>query len=159
AKTVNYALRQPVVLLRKEEAPYFAIPQEVSLPATPEYGIGPHVARLVSAAENVRLDLSDLDSEGDASIAVKFLEAAFRAPLLRRDDLWRAGGNGFYTKNARNAMDRTAEVDVYPGFVYSITVEEGHLFLSVDVNVRCIDRRFLSECVASEDLRDVKRRH
>jgi hypothetical protein len=159
AKEVNYELRQPVVLLNKGGVPFLAVPQSAPPLASPERGIGPHVAQLTVADENVILDLADLETEDDIAIAIKFLEAAFRAPMLRRDNLWRAGGNGFYTKNARNASDIRAEVDLYPGFVFSVSVEDGRLLVAVDVNVRCIDRQFLSQRIAEGDERDFKRKH
>jgi hypothetical protein len=156
-KAVCYEIRQPVALVRRGDTHCLAIPAEAILPAL-EQPLMPHVAMLVPSGSAFPLEFAHLDRE-TAPIAIAFLQTALRTPLWQQRSLW-GSGRASYSKQALNADDPSAGVDVYPGFVWSVmAANDGSLSLAVDTIVRYVDRHWLSERLNGDDPQSYLRRH
>jgi hypothetical protein len=155
-KMVQYEIKQPVALVRREDAHFLAIPAEATLPQLKQR-LMPHLATLVPGDEQYILDFGHLDAM-TMPIATIFLQFALRTPLMRDQQLW-GGGQSYYFKRPLGSQQVDSEIDTYPGFTWSIVSLQDCLCLAVDSKKRYIDRLWLTERLNGRDAQHYLRRH
>src|SRR5712692_3253155 len=143
AKMVSYQTRRPVALVPTGSGHALALPADVAAPAR-EQPLTPHVAILSPSDDVYQLTLENVD-ESSAPIAISFIGYALRTPLMNSHDLWQSG-RAYFERASLTALDHKAEVDVFPGFTWSIVLgRENRISLSLDATFSYVERRWLSE--------------
>lgn len=156
-KAVRFEMRKPVALVRRAEADYLSIPADAALPQL-ERQLMPHISTLVPTSTTNRLEFARLNAQ-DVSIAIAFLEFAFKGALYQSRDLW-GDRRSYYSKSPLLAGGLWSKIDLYPGFKWGIVPrEQGRLHLAVDTTVKYVDRAWLPERLNGADPREYLHRY
>lgn len=156
AKNLAFELKTAVALVKREEKHFVALDSD----AVPnlEQPLTPHVAVLVPHDEVETLNFAHLRPE-TISIALSFLQYAFRSPLMRHDQLWGTGRTYFHKVPLNNSEQRR-EVDIFKGFYHTLVAQDiSQIFLLPDLTYKYVDTMFLLQRAQEENLKDFRLRH
>lgn len=156
-KSIVRETRNPVSLLRRGDDDFLAVPCDAPIPKL-QRQLTPHVAVLHPEQGDYLLNLDKLNHDTER-IALDFLRFNFDGPLMWDRDLW-GRGRMYYSKKPVNAERPGDRVDIYPGFVWNLVLlEDGRIYIAVDVTYRYIERAWFLERSAELEPRDFLRRH
>jgi hypothetical protein len=139
-KSVSIDLRQPAALILRDDAPFLALPSNVTLTKS-EYQLTPHAVTLSPCKDISQIDFENLQHY-DVSIVESFLRYAFQKPLMDHKELW-GHSSRYYEKRAINSNVHSDQIDIYPGFAWNLSYIEGKFYISLDCTQKYIERDWL----------------
>jgi hypothetical protein len=156
-KSIIRETRNPVSRLRRGDIDFVVVPCDSPTPKL-QRQLTPHVAELHPMQGDYTLKLDRLNQETER-IALDFLRFKLDGPLMWNRDLW-GRGRRYYSKKPVNADRPGDRVDIYPGFAWNLVLmEDGRIYIAVDMAYRYIERAWFLERSADLELRDFLRRH
>lgn len=139
-KEVDYELRQPIALVKRDNQAYLALPADCALPVL-ERPLTPDVAKLRPLPEVYTLDFARLD-ESTAPVALRILAWAFQNALWKHNELW-SDRSAYFWKTPKIS---TLETQMFQGFRFRLAMHGSQgIALCLDFSHKYADTGWLTE--------------